>query len=332
MAVVLIMLLGAAAIAAELIAHYVLELGDPVLMQTHPTIEYLAQPNQDARVYGTRHLINHVGMRSDQLPADPATWRLLVLGDSVINGGRLTDHDALATTLAQTALGDALDQPVWVGNASAGSWGPGNWLAYVEEFGTFRADAALIVLSPHDIADVPTFDPANAEQLTTETPWTAAGVALGEVWARVAPQVLRSERQTENPNDLSQPGIAIPRANHPARRASERSLTALLKRFADERIPAAVLYFPEADSDARHAEPRQRLRNISQQASASFIDLSDTFLTDAPFTNPAYRDRMHPSAFGQRLLAEALTEAALRLLDSNRPRDQSMGVPAATEP
>lgn len=317
-------------IGGELVARFALQLGDPVLMQTHPTIEYLAQPDQDVFVYGSRHRINSFGMRSDDPPTDPEAFRILVLGDSVINGGRRTHHDNLGTTLAQSQLRETLGRPAWVGNASAGSWGPGNWRAYVQTFGTFDADAVIVVVSPHDIGDTPTFSERFAANLTTERPISALGVAIREAGARFASRF--SDEPAANPNDLNQPGLPIPNLDEPRRINAERDLAALFALIAEQNKPAAMLYFPEADSAQRHDAVRQRLREITEQANAVFVDLGPKLKTQNAKTKPAYRDRMHPSAHGQRILAEAMTQATLELIEPKPKNNQSVGMPAATAP
>jgi hypothetical protein len=148
---------------------------------THPSIEYLYQPNQDVRRFGNRILINAYGMRSPDFPAlkqDPDERRILVFGDSVLNGGAQTDHEALATSILSRQLADVWHKPLVVGNVSAGSWGPGNWLAYAREYGLFDADAVVLVMSSHDTADNPTFAPLNPNTHPTECPWTAVGEGL----------------------------------------------------------------------------------------------------------------------------------------------------------
>ncbi|MEM1026597.1 MAG: SGNH/GDSL hydrolase family protein [Planctomycetota bacterium] len=300
-------------LGGELFARYGLELGDPVLMQSHAAIEYLPKPDQDVRIYGSRHRINAYGMRSEDPPQNAQAVRVLVLGDSVIYGGRRTDHSALSTTITQAKLRESFDQDVWVGNASAGSWGPGNWLAYVEAFGTFEADVAIVVLSPHDIGDTPRFDPTWAATQTTQPPFSALGVAMQEVWSRVRSR-LGSKAAAKNPNDLNQPGIPIPEPDEPHRITAEQDLTALLGIFAKQKIPAAVLYFPEADADGRHDSVRGRFKEIAEANGAKFIDLRERLLNEDPATNPAYRDRMHPSHEGQRRIADAMVEAVKALI------------------
>ena len=115
--------------------------GHPPLSITHPRIEYLYAPNQDVRRFGKRFLVNDYSMRSAPFAARKGRdeRRVLVFGDSVVNGGNLTNHQDLATTrLAHDLRPFAGGNKVVVGNVSAGSWGPGNWLAYSQAYGFLR--------------------------------------------------------------------------------------------------------------------------------------------------------------------------------------------------
>ena len=66
------------------------------------------KPDQDVMRFGKRFIINHYGMRSENFPAKNVDKeiRLMVFGDSVVDGGNLTDHADLATTLLQNRLSD----------------------------------------------------------------------------------------------------------------------------------------------------------------------------------------------------------------------------------
>ncbi len=62
------------------------------------------------------------------------------------------------------------EKKIVVGNISAGSWGPGNWLAYAEEYGFFDADVIVLVISSHDIEDNPTYQKLNQYTHPTRRP------------------------------------------------------------------------------------------------------------------------------------------------------------------
>ena len=134
----------------EAYARVVLGLGDPPLWMADPEIEYLPQPAKSYLRFGKRISYNAYSMRSRDFPrtkVNPDELRVLVVGDSVINGGAQTDQQALATTLLENKLAESLDRPVLVANIAAGSWGPPNILAYLRRFGLFDADVVVIVLT-----------------------------------------------------------------------------------------------------------------------------------------------------------------------------------------
>ena len=115
-------------LGGEIVAR-LLGLGDPPLVVRHPTIDYLFAPSRCYKRFGNDICYNKWSMRS--IPAD--RFPLLMLGDSVLNGGSLTDQSELASELIRSKRG------ITVGNVSAGSWGPSNLLAYTNEFGWFGA-------------------------------------------------------------------------------------------------------------------------------------------------------------------------------------------------
>lgn len=150
-------------VVTEIFARLVMGLGTPPLTVADPAIEYMFAPNQDVSRFGNRQLYNEYGMRSPSLREVAQPRRILVFGDSVINGGNLTDHADLATTLAT-------DDRTFFGNVSAGSWGPANMGAWIDRFGYLGADTMIVVLSSHDLNDLPTFEPLNPNTHPTERP------------------------------------------------------------------------------------------------------------------------------------------------------------------
>lgn len=111
------------AISLEVLARYWLGLGDPTLYVAHPTIEYLLKPGQVARPYGNMVEVNRFGMRSPDFAPDKAAgeYRVLVFGDSVVNGGNRIDQADLATSLLRRRLHADREGSVTLGNVAAGS-------------------------------------------------------------------------------------------------------------------------------------------------------------------------------------------------------------------
>lgn len=150
-----VLLLGLIGLELFLRWHY--GLCDAVLMRSDPDYEYIAQPDQNRKRFGNHIKYNSCSMRSDDLRDD--SLRILCIGDSILNGGTLTDHSDLATTLLSERLSASLKKDVQVLNISAGSWGPDNCAAYLNKHGHFGSNAIFLITSSHDARDTMTFVP-----------------------------------------------------------------------------------------------------------------------------------------------------------------------------
>ena len=82
---------------------------------------------------------------------------VLGFGDSVLNGGTLTDQDSIATTIVEKQLRRTNANLRFL-NISAGSWGPDNCAAYLKKFGSFDAKMIVLFVSSHDAHDNMTFE------------------------------------------------------------------------------------------------------------------------------------------------------------------------------
>lgn len=305
--------LAIALLAAELLARYYVGLGTPPLYAEHPAIEYVYRPNQDVRRFGNHFLINAYGMRSE--PFSPRKrrdeLRVMVFGDSVLNGGVLTDHAALATTLLARKLKEQTGREVTVGHISAGSWGPGNWLAYAREYGFFDADVVALVASSHDYGDNPTFGKLNERTHPTRRPVSA----LVEGMTRYLPRYLPSTDSNSAGVDSS--GYAPSPTDEEARRALAdlRSFLQLAQRNA-----GAVLVF-------QHFERRElglpappagylRIKMVCDELKIAAVSLAPAFDAALQRGLKPYRDNIHPTDLGQALLAQAILAEVLPRLPS----------------
>ena len=77
-------------------------LGDAVLMLADDEYEYIAQPSQRRRRFGHTVIYNSQSMRNEELV--PGSLRILCLGDSILNGGTITDQRHLATSIMSSSL------------------------------------------------------------------------------------------------------------------------------------------------------------------------------------------------------------------------------------
>ncbi|MBD1811727.1 SGNH/GDSL hydrolase family protein, partial [Microcoleus sp. FACHB-DQ6] len=164
MEVVLIILAVTAGLGAaiEVLVRVLLGFGNPLIYIADAECGYLLAPNQKVRRLGNRIEINEYSMRSGSIAptiAPPETLRVLLLGDSVANGGWWTHQtDTISEIMARnlrllvqnlaknTQLGSQVNYSNFeVLNASANSWGPRNQLAYAKRFGVFGAKALVLL-------------------------------------------------------------------------------------------------------------------------------------------------------------------------------------------
>ncbi|MCE7039492.1 hypothetical protein [Dyadobacter sp. CY312] len=146
-----------------------------------PDFEYIYAPNQEVNRFGNRILTNSLSMRSEELsPSDSIV--ILLVGDSVINGGSLTDHDNIGSTMLERRFTKELGKKVRILNISAGSWGPDNVAAYLKKHGLFKAKVIGLVTSSHDAHDIMSHQ--SPVGIDPGMPDKQYSVALVEVWDR----------------------------------------------------------------------------------------------------------------------------------------------------
>ncbi|OUC13286.1 MAG: lipolytic protein G-D-S-L family [Alkalinema sp. CACIAM 70d] len=151
--------------------------GHPLIYLADPEMGYRLTPNQSVKRFGNVISINQYSMRSGEMTASrsPLTLRILLLGDSVANGGWWTDQSQTISTLLQSQLQVQLQvqlqapsdrssvfhqthfSTIEVFNASANSWSPRSEFAYLKRFGTFESQIIVLIINTDDLfATAPT--------------------------------------------------------------------------------------------------------------------------------------------------------------------------------
>ena len=287
-------------VVVEVLGRLVFGLANPPLLIEDAEIEYLYAPNQDLLRFGNRVVINRFAMRSRELDLAEGgnkEIRVLVFGDSVVNGGALTDQSELATSILETRWrGDAR---LFVGNISAGSWGPGNQLAYVHRFGFFDSTVAIFVFSSHDYWDVPTFAPLDPSTHPTTAPLSA----VGELFFRYAPRYV--PRFGKGRSELSHPQASGAKQ----RQNSAEQIESLLNEATSSCDSVFCVMWPE-QKEALQDEMKsgyQEIMGIAMAADVPVVEVSQWMDRHSEDEIRAfYRDAIHPSVEGQLLIADVL--------------------------
>jgi lysophospholipase L1-like esterase len=310
-------------VASELFARLVLGLGSPPLSMSHPTIEYMFKPNQDVYRFGNRFIVNQYGMRTEPFEQNLSSnrqLRVMIFGDSVLNGGNLTDHRSLATTILARTWEDKFETDVIVGNISAGSWGPGNWLGYAKEYGFFDANAIIVVLSSHDFNDNPNFKPLNPDTHPQNPPILAIFEGITRYLPRYLPDFGSSSSQpakTNRTKEATSQGID--------------DLSAFLKLAQQKTSHVFVFQYPsrqEAETGQKE-EGYAQIRDLCTKLDVPVFSMHSTFHSSLQKGKELYRpnDPIHPNEAGQKLIADEIRknipDQALQPTQSTRSQNST---------
>lgn len=288
-------------ILAEIALRLIVGLGNPPLYTADPEIGYLLAPNQKLRRSGNLIEINQYSMRNQALPeASEAASRILILGDSVVNGSWWTDQTATLSSLLQAKL--SADTPkITVLNASANSWGPQNELAYLEKFGLFESEALVLVINTADL-------------LATEP----TSLVVGNSYSypdRPPALALIEYYQLSIAEPKSIPELEQLRAADTEEDRLSRNLAAIesIKAIADaNQIQFVLALTPlkrefNQELSATDKLARTRLQELVQAEQINYLDFL-TLWADFPQPEFLYRDHIHPSPQGNTKIVEAIAE------------------------
>lgn len=303
----------AAAIIAEVVCRFGLGLGDPPLVVRDPHCGYRFAPSQTVTRFGNTISYDQRSRRGRSHEVDSErTIEVLLVGDSVLNGGALTDDADTADSLLN-GLGFTVDGKRAVfRNLSAGSWAPPQQLAYLKAYGVGEAQAIILVLSSHDALSRHTGPEA---PFPSRKPWLAAEEF---VWRYVF-------QQRRHLFDASQgweaSAAAIPTEIAASPNSSAIScwcLAQICDYCAERKLPlAAVLWPSRIEATANKWDPTcKSITDVLTRNQIQWIDLLPTVRDQPDFAASIYRDDIHPTIAGQRVVAGGSLRATLRLFNS----------------
>jgi GDSL-like Lipase/Acylhydrolase family len=286
-------------------------LGNPLVYLPDEEIGYLIAPNQKTRRNGKLIEINQYSMRSapvDKIPLD-STLRILLVGDSIANGGWWTDQENTVSSLMMKSLSSVNTikyKNIEVLNASANSWGPMNELAYLQKFGSFNSQITVQMINTDDLfATKPTSLQIGRDR---NYPQTKPPLAIVEVFQRYIiksqpiPELLalqNAEGDRIEPNLVSMGKVkALAAANN----CLYLLIMTPLKRELGE--PGSRDYEVIA---------RQRLFDFTQAQGMIYIDFLPLF-NSHPDPKSLYHDHIHINFQGNQFVSGVVEQRLLELL------------------
>lgn len=285
-------------LCGEVFARYFLGLGNPPLYVGDSDIEYMLKPNQDVNRFGNRYIVNQYGMRSKRFEQKKdKEIRILLFGDSVLNGGSLTDHNELATTLLENRLNEIYNEHVVTGNASAGSWGPGNWLAYARKYGFLETDMVILIISSHDYMDNPTFKPLDYHY-PTEKPVSALLEGFNRYFVpRFLPALTGGTDEKEHTTSEFEAG-----------KKGLQDLEQFLEMAKHNSDSVMVFQHwgrAETTNDSLQVG-NKRISALCARMNIPAVELGPAYQAALRKNEQPFRDKIHPNPIGQRLIFETI--------------------------
>ncbi|AFY33858.1 SGNH/GDSL hydrolase family protein [Calothrix sp. PCC 7507] len=314
MKIVLIIILAVVVgllVAVEVGLRSLFGFGNPLIYISDEQIGYLLAPNQRTRRFGNRIEINEYSMRSGPIQKTPApsTLRVLILGDSIANGGWWTDQaNTISNLMAQslTAANTSNYSEVEVLNASANSWGPRNELAYLERFGNFNAQVVVLLINTDDLfATPPTSLPVGRDR---NYPDSKPPLALVEVVQRY---LLKQKPIPELTAVQNEPGdrvginlAAISKIQALTHQTNSQFLLVMTPLLREIGKPGPRDYEITA---------RQRLLDFTKTQQITYIDILPIFNSTK---NPQalYQDHIHMNLSGNQLVSKLVERSLNEML------------------
>jgi lysophospholipase L1-like esterase len=296
-------------VAMELGLRSLFGFGNPLIYIKDEQIGYLLAPNQRTKRFGNRIEINQYSMRSPTIPKipSPSTLRILLLGDSIANGGWWTDQEKTISSLLMNSLGfTSHTQQFEVLNASANSWSPRNELAYLQKFGTFNAKVVVLLINTDDLfGTAPTSLPVGRDRNYPDHKPPAAIIEVLQRYATKQKSIPEIQALNNEPGDRV--GIILEAI------ANIKTLTQNNNCQLIVAMTPLLREIGESGSRDYEVKARQRLSDFLKVNKITYIDFLPIFQAHSD-PKGLYKDHIHVNSLGNKLVSQEIEKALVEIL------------------
>jgi len=294
-------------IPAELVARFVLGLGNPPLYKRADGYEYSNLPNQDVFRFGNHIFLNAQGLRNKPISTKPlpGTIRVLCLGDSITFGGVETDQAKTYPYQLQDILNHYSLKHFEVLNASVAGWAIGNEEAYLQKEGIYHSQ---IVVLEHRTDNL--FRPKTSGEIVGHVnyPDRKPVLALEEGFFRYLLPNFLQNFQAAQPSQLDA-GIRTKYSEQDFKR-NFASFDRIAKLVRAHKARLIVFLMEQPDE----LEPKYALIHLAKKELAEkakelnipYADIAEDFQTSGG--KKLFRDEIHPNPAGNTVIAKAVAK------------------------
>ncbi|MDY6902651.1 MAG: SGNH/GDSL hydrolase family protein [Cyanobacteriota bacterium] len=319
-------------VATEIGLRLLFGFGNPLTYIGDEKIGYLLTPSQRTRRFGNRIEINQYSMRGENIQPTPlpSTMRILLLGDSIANGGWWTDQKNTISNLMMGSLKSNLSNlsdlsnssknitQVEVLNASANSWGPRNELAYLQRFGSFGSKVIILLINTDDLfSTTPTSLQVGLDRnYPSKKPPLALAEVLNRYILKQKPIPGLKEIQNESGDRVGVNLEAIRKIQEFTQQNNAQFLLAMTPLLREIGEPGPRDY---------EIKERQRLKEFTKNQGITYIDFLPIFNASQNPKN-LYHDHIHFNLQGNQLISEKIEQNLLDLLQQDPKNSSKLGL------
>ena len=248
----------------EVLSRIIIGLGDPPIVILDSKIEYMIRPSSSYVRWGNVIEYNAFGMRSPEINSEksPDTYRVMLLGDSVLNGGPAIGQNETIPYVLRRIAPSICGQSTEFLSVSCGGWGARNMLEYLRKFGTFGADQIILLLNSTDAVDVASYLSDYGPDFPLKKPLSAAV----EGFERYLPRFLPFDVWWMRDRRLR---TILPKAK--LLEQAREDLTELLNFIKSRNIPLNVaIHFGQTEHPDAHLENIEFLEGTLARANVKF--------------------------------------------------------------
>ncbi|MEM1255549.1 MAG: SGNH/GDSL hydrolase family protein [Cyanobacteria bacterium P01_H01_bin.21] len=298
-------------IGVEITLRQSLGLGSPALLLADRQTGYRFKPNQKIFRFGKRIEYNQYSQRSEPTTEfkPTKTLRILMVGDSVLNGGNPTDQADILTEKLERQMDTAETRAVEVLNASAGSWGIGNQVGYLEKFGFFDSDVTVLQIGSHDLVQpTSTSEVVGQSSHPNKKPLLATQELIFRyLWSRA----IQNLKPKKTPEKMA---AEIPETQDSERQFYE-NMTILSDAKSDidvQQIPVFVLFTPSRQDlipDLSEPQHKTDFLETLRKLEIPVIDVHQAWSKLPKETvNSYFRDKVHLNPIGNEAVAKLISQ------------------------
>ena len=302
-------------VATEIGLRLLFGFGNPLTYVGDDKIGYLLTPSQRTRRFGNRIEINNYSMRGADIQQKPASesLRIMLLGDSIANGGWWTDQENTISNLIMGSLKSQLPseiKQIEVLNASANSWGPRNELAYLERFGSFNAEIIVLLINTDDLfSTTPTsLQVGRDRNYPDKKPPLALAEVINRYIIKQKPIPGLKEIQNEKGDRVAVNLEAIAKIRDFVRENNAQLLLAMTPLLREVGEPGPRDY---------EIQERKRLEEFTKNQDITYIDFLPIF-NSSQAAKALYHDHIHFNLQGNQLIGKVIEDKLLELLQQDK--------------